>query len=62
MSADDHLASIARSPDAPRFAVGKLGDTPWDPSLANVMIEHGISAYEEALMPKLLDSIARAPW
>lgn len=58
MSAGDDLESIARSPDAPRLAVGKLGDTPWDPFLARVMSERGISAYEVTLRSTLLDSIA----
>jgi hypothetical protein len=34
-------------------------DTPWDPTLARAITASGAPAYEEALLPKLLDDLSQ---
>lgn len=56
MSADDYLTSLTEGEGVP-LRVERLPDTPWDPSLRNLMLEHGVAAYEESLVGHLLADI-----
>lgn len=42
-------------------ASGEIPPTPWDESLGRNMHEQGCVAFEEALLPQLLDDLRRAP-
>jgi Protein of unknown function C-terminus (DUF2399) len=55
MSAADCLAS---APSGTGTLHLQESDAPWDPSLVSVMLKHSVPAYEEDLLPLLLDDIA----
>ncbi|MFJ7105693.1 DUF2399 domain-containing protein [Streptomyces albogriseolus] len=55
MTAADYTTSLHPAPfEAGLLDTDRLGETPWDPSLADVMRAHGRPAYEEALIDQLL--------
>lgn len=58
MGLDDYLASLAAARDQVE-AINRTGlpPTPWDPRLSLAMREQGIAAYEETLLPRLLDDL-----
>ena len=58
MGADDYLQSV----DAPMMeevAIERIPDAPWDPRLAPVMRDRGVAAFEESLLPSLLEDLRR---
>ncbi|GHE11928.1 DUF2399 domain-containing protein [Streptomyces alanosinicus] len=58
MTADYYTASLHPSPFEPvALAPDRLGDTPWDPSLAASMRACGQAAYEEGLIDELLTDL-----
>ena len=58
MSVDDYAASL-QDVIAEEIALERLPDTPWDPELSVKMRERGLAAYEESLLPTLLEDIRR---
>ena len=58
MGADDYARSVQDGiADDP--ALEQISDVPWDPQLSAAMRERSIAAYEEALLPELLDDLRR---
>jgi hypothetical protein len=58
MGAEDYLKSLASANDAPQSLKGsKLPGTPWDPQLRIAMAEKGLAAFEETLLPELLEDL-----
>lgn len=55
MGATDYLSSVSSEPAGEEFAA--VPETSWDPDLAIAMRERGRPAYEEMLMPKLLQDL-----
>ncbi len=58
MSAEDYIAALGLHDRIPLAQPEQL-DSAWDPSLARAMQETGSSAFEEALIPTLLDDLRR---
>lgn len=58
MSADDYAASLEHV-IAEKVALERLPDTSWDPQLSVEMYERGVAAYEESLLPALLEDLRR---
>jgi uncharacterized protein (TIGR02679 family) len=59
MGAQDYLASIAGTAPTGRGRLRSVPETPWGPSLSQVMTRHGVAAYEETLIDVLLGDVAR---
>ncbi|MHB8875060.1 MAG: DUF2399 domain-containing protein [Myxococcaceae bacterium] len=58
MGAEDYLASLASAHDAPLgITPSKVPATPWDPQLRTEMMKKGIAAFEESLLPELLEDL-----
>ena len=58
MGAEDYLSSVSRDGAAGiRLDLDRLSDAPWDPRLTEAMRTTGAAAYEEALLPLLLDDL-----
>jgi uncharacterized protein (TIGR02679 family) len=58
MSADDYLGSLAVA-GADEVALERVPDVHWDRRLSATMREKGIAAYEESLLPLLLEDLRR---
>lgn len=58
MGADDYVGSVT-SAMAEEETLERIPDTPWDPRLAVTMRAKGLAAYEEALLPLLLEDLRR---
>lgn len=58
MSADDYTASLEHV-IGEEVPLDRLPDTSWDPGLLAEMRERGLAAYEESLLPALLDDLRR---
>jgi hypothetical protein len=58
MCADDYAASF-QDVVAEEAIVEQVPDSPWDPQLAAVMRDKRIAAYEESLLPLLLNDLQR---
>jgi uncharacterized protein (TIGR02679 family) len=55
----DYLGALDASGSIEPLRLGRLGPTPWDPELAEVMRHHGVAVFEEALLDDLLTDIAQ---
>jgi uncharacterized protein (TIGR02679 family) len=60
MRSSDYVDSLVRAAATTPIPLGTIANTPWDPDLAEVMRARGSVAYEESLLPLLLDDLARA--
>lgn len=58
MNAGDYIDSL-RTAMQDRVLLELVPDAPWDPTLPEAMRETGLAAYEESLMPLLLDDLRR---
>ena len=56
MGAGDYVDSLQTAIQEVRLE--RVPDAPWDPELSKVMREKGLAAYEESLLPLLLEDIA----
>jgi uncharacterized protein (TIGR02679 family) len=61
MSADDYLDGLARSDESVPLRLDRLGKTPWDPELVQVMTDCGVAVFEEVLLDDLLEDMAAWP-
>lgn len=59
MGAEDYLASIGPAHTSGPAPFVRLPETSWDPELSRIMREKGVPAFEEALLPDLLDDLRR---
>jgi hypothetical protein len=58
MGAEDYLASLAAATEAPQsIDPAKLPASPWDPRLRVEMVEKGLAAFEESVLPELLQDL-----
>lgn len=57
MSSSDYRASMRDDELAARLDSARLPSTPWDHTLATAMVNSGRAAFEEALLPALLDDL-----
>lgn len=53
MKAEDYLTL----PAGPPVRVDRRRDTPWDTSLAEALMERGVAAHEEGLLPELIEDL-----
>jgi uncharacterized protein (TIGR02679 family) len=58
MGARDYVESL-RGAIQEEGALERILDAPWDPQLSVIMRERGIAAYEESLLPLLLEDLQR---
>jgi hypothetical protein len=58
MNASDYLQSI-RGSAKDKVSVENVPDTSWDPSLSETILQHRAAAYEESLLPLLLEDLQR---
>ena len=58
MSAKDYVESL-REGITDQGALERIPETPWDPELSEMMRERRVAAYEESLLPALLDDLRR---
>jgi uncharacterized protein (TIGR02679 family) len=58
MGAEDYAESV-QDVSADEAVLERVADTPWDLQLSLKMRERGFAAYEEALLPDLLDDLRR---
>ena len=56
MDATHYLDAVATSRSLLPL-VGRVPDTPWDPSLRDVMAETAVSVHEEEIRTRLLDEL-----
>jgi hypothetical protein len=57
MGVTDYLDSLQKATQE-EIRLQRISDAAWDPELSSVMREKGLAAYEEALLPLLLEDIA----
>jgi uncharacterized protein (TIGR02679 family) len=58
MEAEDYLASLASANEAPQsLDLAKLPASPWDPRLRVEMVKRRLAAFEESLLPELLQDL-----
>ncbi len=57
MGTSDYVGSLRPSADDETLA--PIGEAPWDTELANTMRREGVAAYEESLLPSLLEDLRR---
>ncbi len=60
MDASDYLRAVAIHRGRVALA-GRLAATPWDVTLADAMVAHGVAVHEEEIRTELLAAMARAP-
>jgi uncharacterized protein (TIGR02679 family) len=58
MNASDYLQSM-RVSAKDKVTVENVPNTPWDPSLSKSIHQHRAAAYEESLLPLLIDDLQR---
>lgn len=56
----DYLAAVAEGAHSLRLT-GSAAPSPWDPELATVMAERGISIEEEFVVERLVEDVLSAP-
>jgi hypothetical protein len=57
MGAEDYLRSLQATVQQ-EVPLERLGETHWAPELVKRMRERGVAAYEESLLPLLLEDLA----
>lgn len=57
MSAADYESGVAAGNAIVELRRDRIGDTPWDPPLADAMRRHGRALYEESLLDQLLGDV-----
>lgn len=57
MSAADYEEGVAAGDAVVELRLDRIGDTPWDPSLAEALRTHGRALYEESLLAQLLGDV-----
>jgi hypothetical protein len=58
MGVQDYVATVRGSRNEERV-FDRIPDTPWDPALAVTLRETGVAAYEEAILPLLIEDLRR---
>jgi len=57
MGVQDYVATVRGSHGG--SPLDRVSETPWDPSLAMRMRKTGVAAYEEAVLPPLIEDLRR---